>query len=102
VHAYGALRGAPTGAGPERKQQMATQYTIRNIPPDLDKAIKARAKRLGKSVNDVALEALANVVERPVKKRSLRDMPGAWSKSEAERFDRFLRDHRSIDDELWK
>ena len=78
------------------------QYTIRNIPPDLDKALKARAKRLGKSVNQVALEALANVVEHPVKRRSLRDMPGAWSKSEAERFDRFLKEHRSIDAELWK
>lgn len=78
------------------------QYTIRNVPPDLDKAIKARAKRLGKSVNQVALEALANVVERLVQRRSLRDMPGAWSKSEAERFDRFLNEHRSIEDELWK
>jgi hypothetical protein len=78
------------------------QYTIRNIPRDLDKAVKARAKRLGKSVNQVALEALANVVDHPIKRRSLRDMPGAWSKSEAERFDRFLREHRAVDEELWK
>ena len=84
------------------KRHAPTQYTIRNIPLDLDKAIKARAKRLNKSVNQVALEALANVVDRAVKKRSLRDMPGAWSKSEAERFDRFLREQRSIDEELWK
>jgi len=90
------------GADRREKRHAPTQYTIRNIPPDLDKAIKARAKRLGKSVNQVALEALANVVERAVKKRSLRDMPGAWSKSEAERFDRFLQEHRSIDRELWK
>jgi len=78
------------------------QYTIRNIPPELDKAIKTRAKRLGKSVNQVALEALANVVDRPVRKRSLREMPGAWSKGEAKRFDRFLEEHRAIDEELWK
>ena len=78
------------------------QYTIRNISPELDKALKARAKRLGKSVNQVALEALANLVERPLRKRSLRDMPGAWSKGEAETFDRFLKEHRAIDDELWK
>jgi Antitoxin FitA-like, ribbon-helix-helix len=78
------------------------QYTIRNIPPELDKAIKTRAKRLGKSVNQVALEALANVVDHAVRRRSLRDMPGAWSKGEAERFDRFLEEHRSIDEELWK
>jgi hypothetical protein len=86
------------GAG----QPRIMQYTIRNISRDLDKAIKARAKRLGKSVNQVALEALARVVDRPVQKRSLRDMPGAWSKTEAERFDRFLREHRTVDEELWK
>ena len=80
----------------------STQYTIRNIPPELDKAIKARAKRLGTSINQVALEALANVVDRPIPRRSLRNMPGAWSKSEAEKFDRFLEQHRAIDEELWK
>jgi hypothetical protein len=96
-------RASPTTDGDASKKRHApTQYTIRNIPADLDKAIKARAKRLSKSVNQIALEALANVVDRAVKKRSLRDMPGAWSKSEAERFDRFLREQRSIDDELWK
>jgi DNA polymerase III delta subunit len=78
------------------------QYTIRNIPPELDRAIKARAKRLGKSVNQVALEALAGSVGQPLRRRDLRAMPGAWSRKEAERFERFLEDHRKIDDELWR
>jgi hypothetical protein len=78
------------------------QYTIRNIPPELDRAIKARAKRLGKSVNQVALEALAGSVGQPLRRRDLRAMPGAWSRKEAARFDRFLEDHRKIDDELWR
>jgi plasmid stability protein len=78
------------------------QYTIRNIPAELDRAIKARAKRLGKSVNQVALEALARSVGQPLRRRNLRAMPGAWSRKEAARFDRFLEDHRKIDDELWR
>ena len=78
------------------------QYTIRNIPPALDKALKERAKRLGKSLNQVALEALAQSVGAPVRKRDLRSMPGAWSKRESAAFDRFLDEHRSIDPELWK
>jgi hypothetical protein len=89
-------------AGPRTEHASPTQYTIRNIPPELDKAIKARATRLGKSINQVALEALANVVDRAIPRRSLRNMPGAWSKSEAEKFDRFLEQHRAIDEELWK
>ena len=78
------------------------QYTIRNVPPELDRALKSRAAREGKSVNVVALEALARSVEQPVRRRSLRDMPGAWSKREAAAFDRFLAEHREIDEELWK
>jgi plasmid stability protein len=78
------------------------QYTIRNIPPELDRAIKARAKQLGKSVNQVALEALARSLGQPVRRRSLRDMPGAWSSREAKQFDRLLREQRQIDEELWE
>jgi plasmid stability protein len=78
------------------------QYTIRNIPPELDRALKARAKKTGRSVNQLALEALARSVEQPVKRRNLRGMAGAWSKREAAQFDEFLAEHRRIDEELWK
>jgi plasmid stability protein len=78
------------------------QYTIRNIPPELDRAMKARAKKLGKSVNQVALEALAQSVGQPLRRRNLRQMPGAWSRSEAAAFDRHLAASRLIDDEVWK
>jgi plasmid stability protein len=78
------------------------QYTIRNIPPELDRAIKARAKQLGKSVNQVALEALARSLGQPLRRRNLRDMPGSWSRQEAAEFDRFLSEQRKIDAELWK
>lgn len=78
------------------------QYTIRNVSPELDRALKARAKRLGKSVNELALDALAQSVDVVPRRRSLRDMPGAWSKREAAELDRFLDEHRRIDEELWK
>jgi hypothetical protein len=78
------------------------QYTLRNIPPELDRAIKARAKSLGKSVNQVALEVLARGLGQPVRHRNLRNMPGEWSQREAAEFDRFLLEHRQIDPELWR
>lgn len=78
------------------------QYTIRNVSEELDRALKARAKKFGKSVNQVALEALAQSVDQPVRRRSLRGMPGAWTRHEAARFDEFLVEHRSLDEELWK
>jgi plasmid stability protein len=78
------------------------QYTLRNIPPELDKAIRERARKLGKSVNQVALEALSQSLEQPLRHRVLRNMPGSWSRAEAAAFDRFLAADRTIDDELWK
>jgi hypothetical protein len=78
------------------------QYTIRNIPVELDRALKARAKQLGKSVNEVALDALASSVGQSLPRRTLRNMPGAWSRAEAARLDEYLEEHRTIDEELWK
>ncbi len=78
------------------------QYTLRNVPADLDRALKARAKQLGKSVNQLALEALAGSVGANLRRRNLREMPGAWSKEEAARFDSFLEENRTVDEELWK
>jgi hypothetical protein len=78
------------------------QYTIRNVPPALDRALKARAKQLGKSVNQLAVEVLARSIGQPVQRRNLRGMPGRWTKKDAADFDAFMSDHRRIDDELWK
>ncbi|HSU37931.1 MAG TPA: hypothetical protein VLJ38_00145 [Polyangiaceae bacterium] len=85
-----------------RDSMKCMQYTIRKIPPALDKALKARAKQLGKSVNELALEALAQSVGEPVRRRELRRMPGSWTPADAKAFDRFLDEHRQIDAELWK
>lgn len=37
----------------------STQYTIRSIPSQVDQALRRRAKKTGKSLNEVAVEALA-------------------------------------------
>ncbi|HEY5805961.1 MAG TPA: hypothetical protein VIS56_01075 [Candidatus Saccharimonadales bacterium] len=35
------------------------QYTIRSIPPKLDSALRRRAQKTGKSLNEVVIDALA-------------------------------------------
>lgn len=37
----------------------SVQYTIRSISPKLDLALRARAKKTGKSLNEVVLDTLA-------------------------------------------
>jgi hypothetical protein len=34
------------------------QYTIRSVPSNVDKALRRRAQKTGKSLNEVAIEAL--------------------------------------------
>jgi hypothetical protein len=79
------------------------QYSIRNVPPELDAALRERAKRLGKSLNTIALEALASAVAQPARQIGLSEMPhGFMSKREHEELEGFLDEQRGIDDELWK
>jgi len=79
------------------------QYTIRNIPDYLDSALRESAARLGKSLNEVAVEALvrgAGLGDKPIRRRDLSDIVGTWVEDPA--FDEAIADQRRIDEEMWK
>lgn len=79
------------------------QYTIRNIPDQVDAALRRSAQEKGKSLNDVAVEALARgagLGERPHRQRDLSDIAGTWKKDPA--FDRALEAQDTIDGEMWR
>lgn len=79
------------------------QYTIRGIPPAVDQALRKRARSSGKSLNEAAIEALAEgvgVAGAPRKRRDLSDIVGTWV--EDPEFDAAIADQRRIDDDLWK
>jgi len=79
------------------------QYTIRHIPPALDRALRRRAREDGKSLNAAAIEALRHGVgigdELP-RYRQLRDLAGSWV--EDAEFDAAIADQHRIDEALWK
>lgn len=50
------------------------QYTLRSIPPRLDKELRKRAKNTGKSLNEVSIEALAKGVGLSVEKQVFTDL----------------------------
>ena len=82
---------------------MGTQYTLRNIPLEVDKALRQKAKREGKSLNQVAVEALARGAGvNPVhhKFRNLDFAIGTWV--EDPEFDKIMEEQRQIDPEMWK
>lgn len=79
------------------------QYTIRQIPPIVDAALRRRARDQGKSLNEVAIEALvrgAGVGQVRERQRDLGDIAGTWHKDRA--FDQAVAAQDTIDKELWR
>lgn len=79
------------------------QYTIRKVPNSLDAVLRRRAREQGKSLNEVAIEALARgagVSGERSRQRDLRDIAGTWRSDRA--FDRALAAQDTIDRELWQ
>ncbi len=63
------------------KNEKKRQYTIRSVPPGVDRALRERASRQNKSLNEVALEALsrgAGVGGSEVVYDDLDDLIGTW------------------------
>ena len=82
---------------------LCMQYTIRNIPEVLDAALRRSAREQGKSLNKVAIEALARgsgLGESRHRQRDLSDIAGSWRSDPA--FDSALAAQDAIDAELWR
>jgi plasmid stability protein len=57
------------------------KYTIRNVPAALDQTLRQRAREHGRSLNEVALDALLTGVglwDTPIQHRDLMDVSGTW------------------------
>ena len=81
----------------------AKQYTIRNIPTQVDQSLRRRAKLLGKSFNQVALEALASGAGETLRPtRDFSKVIGSMSEKEALNLDEEIKLQRQVDPELWK
>ena len=79
------------------------QYTIRNVPRVLDEALRRAARERGKSLNEVAIEALARgagVAGERDRQRNLGDIAGTWRKDPA--FDSALAAQDTVDEEMWR
>lgn len=79
------------------------QYTVRNIPKRVDQVLRQLARTQRKSLNQVAVEALAmaaGVTEQGVRHRDLGDLSGTWL--EDPDFEKAIEDQEVIDEKLWK
>lgn len=79
------------------------QYTIRKVSTALDAVLRRWAREQGKSLNEVAIEAMtrgAGLSGRMVRQRDLHDIAGTWREDRA--FDRARAAHETIEAELWR
>ncbi|MBA3453895.1 MAG: hypothetical protein H0T42_12445 [Deltaproteobacteria bacterium] len=68
----------------------------------MDRALRERAKAEGKSLNEVAIEALSralNIEQTSVRRRDLGGIAGSWIHDR--KVDEALEQQRSIDPEVW-
>jgi len=85
------------------KSNATKQYTVRGIPPTVDKALRRRARVEGKSINSVLVESLtqaAGQAAEPMQFHDLDDLAGTWQ--EDPEFDSAIDAQEKIDEDLWK
>lgn len=83
------------------------QMTIRGIPEEVEKKVKAEAQRKGVSLNKAFLSLLERSagISRKERKKVHHDLDhlfGKWTKEEAEAFNKGLQFQRRVDEDLWK
>ena len=78
-----------------------SQYTIRQVPPQVDQALRRKAKRKGVSLNQMLLETLTESVgEEAARYHDLDELAGTWKQDKA--FDKAVEAFDKIDPNDWK
>ena len=81
-------------------QAESHQYTIRGIPAEVDRALREKAKRSGRSLNQAILDELMASTLGTKQKADFSDLVGRWAPDPE--FDDVIRSQRKIDPEKWK
>ena len=82
------------------KGPVPIQYTIRGVPGEVDRALREKARRRKKSLNQVVLEELAASTAQKAVRIDLSDVAGKWTPDPA--FDEIIASQRKIDWKKWK
>ena len=75
------------------------QYTIRQVPAAVDKALRANARKNDLSLNDVLLAALAGAAGE-TEQHDLDFLAGSWQSDDET--EATLKEQRGIDREMWR
>jgi len=79
--------------------------TIRQVPPELSRALDEEKRRRGMSLNRTVLDLLAQALglrSHAPRSNGLAGLAGTWSKTELEQFEQAIALTEQIDEELWQ
>ena len=80
-----------------------TQYTIRRVPPRLDRELRRKAREERLSLNEMALRAIERglgLAEEEPRHHDLDDLAGTWV--DDPEFDQAIKAMDQVDPELWR
>ena len=81
-------------------KQQARQYTIRGVPPEVDRALRKKANSRKQSLNQLIVDELTAATLGSRKREDFSDLVGKWVPDSA--FDEILAAQRQIDSDKWK
>lgn len=85
------------------KSMHPIQYTIRNIPAEVDRRLRDSARHLHRSLNQTLLDLLSRAAGASQASASYRDLDaffGSWTADP--KVDQALAEQRTIDKKLWR
>ena len=85
------------------KRDTTCQYTIRQVPRAIDRSLRRKSQREGKSMNAVAIEAMSaglQISGEPIRHDDLDFMAGSWV--EDDEFEKAIAVQNRIEPGLWR
>jgi hypothetical protein len=76
--------------------------SLRNLPPDIQKAIEDTSRREGISLNKATIRLLEASLRKPRHNTDFDEFFGVWSGAQADQFDAALREMRQIEPADWE
>jgi len=94
----GRLLASPATAAAKAR----VQYTVRNVPPHVDRALRRKAEEEDRSLNDVLVESLSRTAgaDEAASLHDLEALAGTWVEDRA--FDQAIAAQDQIDEDLWR
>jgi HicB family len=83
-----------------KQKAQSVQYTLRGVPPEVDRALRRKAAERKQSLNQLVIDELVAAVVGEKRRADFSDLVGKWTPDPA--FDEVVAAQRRIDYDKWK